>query len=272
MNRFSAPFALLLLCARAAHAVDPETATVSAARDNSFLIEEAYNQEYGVVQHLLITELDVESSDDRSTQLSFGQEWPLFSGDHQGSFTLPAQWIEGDGETASGIGDLELAYRYQLLRETPQRPAIAPSLQLSVPTGDEDDGLGNGSVGYGFTLPISKVLADRWCVHGNAGVSYVPDVDGADLDDYSVGASVVYAVDRDLNLLLEWVAAWEQQVDDGHSDRDFASRLSPGARYAVDVFGRGQLVLGLAAPIGLTPDSPDWGLFGYVSFEHRLWQ
>jgi hypothetical protein len=29
-----------------------------------------------------------------------------------------------------------------------------------------------------------------------------------------------------------------------------------------------QIVVGAAAPIGLTSDSPDWGLFFYLSFEH----
>lgn len=261
--------ALLLPWPRLAAGGDPQAAMVSAARDNSFLVQEAYNQDEGVVQSILSVELASWDSDERDWLIDLSQEWPLFSSDHQVSFVVPVEVIEGNGDSASGIGDVGLAYRYQLVRESERWPALAPAFQLSLPTGDESDGLGNGSVGYQLTLPLSKVVSDRIALHANAGASYV-HVQGADLDDYSVGASAVYALAPELNLLLEWVAASEQSVDDGRSDRDFVSRLSPGTRYALTLAG-GQLVLGLAAPIGTTSESPDWGVFVYVSFERRLW-
>src|SRR5262245_17587450 len=42
--------------------------------DNSFLIEEAYNQEAGVVQHISVFQRDWRSS---AWAYSFTQEWPL---------------------------------------------------------------------------------------------------------------------------------------------------------------------------------------------------
>jgi hypothetical protein len=261
--------ALLAVCAQPAAAVDPREAAVSAAQDNSFLLQEAYNQEAGVVQSIASLEVS-EDAGEREWQTLLAQEWPLVSGDHQLSFALPVTVIAGDARSAAGLGDLQLAYRYQLLRESERVPAVAPLFGLSLPTGDESDGLGNGSVGYQLVLPVSKVLADRLAVHANAGLSYTPHVQGHALDDYSLGASAVYTLHPRLNLLLEWVADWQQQVDDGQSDRDFVSRLSPGARFAFELAG-GQLVLGLAAPIGTTPESPDWGAFLYLSFERRFW-
>ena len=49
-----------------------------------------------------------------------------------------------------------------------------------------------------------------------------------------------------------------------------AALLSPGARYAFNFPNDAQLVVGLAVPIGLTSDSPDYGLFFYCSFEHAF--
>ena len=118
---------------------------------------------------------------------------------------------------------------------------------------------------------MSKVLTNRLQANFNAGVSYVPDTQGADLDDYSLGASADRRADSRLRpdarvARRHPISRWTT----GQSDRDFVSRISPGARYALNVAG-GQLVLGLAAPIGTTPDSPDWGAFLYVSFERRFW-
>jgi hypothetical protein len=44
--------------------------------------------------------------------------------------------------------------------------------------------------------------------------------------------------------------------------------VSPGARYAFNLPNDAQLVVGTAVPVGVTSDSPDWGLFFYLSFEH----
>src|SRR5205823_11660166 len=52
--------------------------------DNSFLMEEAYNQEPGVVQHISAFQL-FRGAD--SWAYSFTQEWPLFGRTHQLSYT-----------------------------------------------------------------------------------------------------------------------------------------------------------------------------------------
>jgi hypothetical protein len=77
-------------------------------QDNSFLIEEAYNQEPGVVQHIL-------AFDRRAGAwlLTFTQEWPVAGLKHQLSYTLALQ-NPGDG-IGAGVGDAALNYRYQLV-------------------------------------------------------------------------------------------------------------------------------------------------------------
>jgi hypothetical protein len=60
--------------------------------DNSFLVEEAYNQEPGVVQHIFnwVWGWDDEDGDrTRSFDFLFTQEWPVFSQRHQFSYAIP---------------------------------------------------------------------------------------------------------------------------------------------------------------------------------------
>ena len=44
--------------------------------------------------------------------------------------------------------------------------------------------------------------------------------------------------------------------------------ISPGFRWALNLPDELQLVSGLAFPIGLTDDAPDYGVFLYFSIEH----
>ena len=117
-------------------------------------------------------------------------------------------------------------------------------------------------------LPFSKIVSDRVTLHFNAGGLLFPDVRDRDLWNYNLDASAIYAVSRDLNLMFESVAVWEEDVDLARNvDRSVSALISPGARYAFNL-PNAQLVVGVAVPIGLTSDSPDYGLFFYLSFEH----
>ena len=242
-------------------------------QDNSFFIEEAYNQEPGVVQHILNIPIDF-TNGSREIAPSFTQEWPVFSQTHQFSYTIPYVFTEND----NGMADMRLNYRLQALMESQYTPAFAPRLSLVLPTGDRDEGLGTGVVGYETNLPFSKIISDRWTVHFNAGMSVFPNVRDHHLTNYNLGASAIYAVSRDFNLMLETVAGWNEDVAEGAFapeetvDRTVTAIISPGARYAVNLPNDAQLVVGMALPVGLTPDSPDWGLFFYCSFEHPFRQ
>src|SRR5262245_18524510 len=70
-------------------------------QDNSFVIEEAYNQERGVVQHINAFQRL------RSGELaySFTQEWPIPDLKHQLSYSVPVERQEG----ATGVGDISLS-------------------------------------------------------------------------------------------------------------------------------------------------------------------
>lgn len=243
-------------------------------QDNSFLIEEAYNQEPGVVQHILNIVYDttrVAGVQSANYSLVFTQEWPAFSQAHQLSYTIPFSFLDDGARTARGIGDILLNYRLQALMESETLPAFSPRWSLILPTGDEAEGLGNDTLGYQVNLPFSKVVSDRWSVHANAGATLLPDVSERDLMSYNLGASAIYAVSSNFNVMLESVAAWDEEVqDNGRTSRAAAVVISPGVRYAFNHAGGAQTVIGIAAPIGLTSAAPDMGVFVYASFEHAF--
>ncbi|MFM9847366.1 MAG: transporter [Hyphomicrobiaceae bacterium] len=260
--------AFLLLGSFLADAVRSEEKDLRPAaglQDNSFLIEEAYNQERGVVQHISTLRRQ-----GRDWFLNFTQEWPIGNQTHQFSYGVPYAWLGSEAERTQGLGDLQLNYRYQLSTETAARPAIAPRLTLILPTGDEGKGLGAGSLGYQVNLPVSKIVSDRVTLHFNAGVTSYSDVGGHQPTSYNLGGSIVYAVTRETNFLLETVAEWNEAVTPSRDiEREFALTLLPGVRHAINL-PEGQLVLGLGAPIRFSEGAVDYGALFYVSFEHSF--
>lgn len=255
------------LCAQA-----EDLRPAKGVQDNSFFIEEAYNQEPGVVQHIFNATYGVNrrrGPDDKEWTPVFTQEWPLGTQRHQFSFTAPYSFMESGGEFDNGIGDILINYRLQAFTETPSRPAFAPRLSLVLPTGDEDRGFGDGSLGFQINLPVSKIVSDRWTLHANAGLTFLPDVQDLDLVHFNLGGSAIYAVNRRLNLMLECVGNFDDEPDDtGGRRRSSSVILSPGVRYAFNFKNDAQVVVGLAAPMGLTSDAPDYGAVIYFSIEH----
>lgn len=250
-------------------AAEPDEPPAKAIQDNSFLVEEAYNQEAGVVQHILNLPLAFKD-DEKEVSFVFTQEWPVFSQLHQFSYTIPYSFSE-NGSSENGFHDIRLNYRFQALFENDRVPAFAPRFSFVLPSGDAEKGFGHETLGYEVNLPFSKIVSDRWTVHFNAGTTFFPDVNGRDLDNYNLGASAIYAVTEDFNLMLESVSSWEKDVDEaGNVERTVTALISPGARYAFNLPNDTQLVVGVAMPVGLTSDSPDWGLFFYFSFEHSF--
>lgn len=252
-------------------------APIRGVMDNSFLVEEAYNQEPGVVQHIFTAAYSVDrvnGPDDHAWDMSFTQEWPLFSQTHQISYTIPFSDIESGGRHDSGFGDVLLNYRYQAFFDEETLTAFAPRFSFILPTGDAKKGFGDDTLGYQANLPFSTALNDRWAVHANAGLTFLPDAGigpTEDLLNYNLGASAIYAVTDRLHLMLEWIGNWDESINGtGGTDREFSSIISPGARYAFNFKNDAQLVLGLAAPIGLNHAAPDIGVFFYVSFEHAF--
>jgi len=259
-----------------------EQRPIDVIEDNSFFVEEAYNQEPGVVQHIF-TALFNNDSRRRGWNFSFTQEWPLYGQDHQLSYTIPSSHFREDTDRIYGLGDILINYRYQLLDEDKDKPALAPRFSLILPTGSRDRGTGNGVVGYQWQLPVSKKLGSRFAIHGNLGLTYLPGVrarlDGStgplspkrSLVSYNLGASAIYALLPRFHLMLEWVGQFEESIDDsGKSRHDFLPMIAPGFRTALIDEEKLQVVVGAAAPIGLNRKADNYGALLYFSIEHKL--
>ena len=216
-----APFAPLRVTVRvatvgvvtaAALLAGPTVASAQAVQhiaDNSFLIEEAYNQEAGVVQHISTF---ARAESDASWEYGFTQEWPAPDQRHQLSFTVPVERVSGE----TGAGDLALHYRYQWRGLGGGPLALAPRVSLLLPTGDEEEGLGTGRLGLEVNLPVSLELGGRWVGHWNVGGGLTPaaraaDGSESDLRALRLGQGLIYRLRADVNLLLE--AVWASAGD-----------------------------------------------------------
>ena len=268
---------LALAIAGAATAAEPPTGRsirpVEGIMDNSFLVEEAYNQEAGVVQHILTAAYEMDrmaGPNDSAWSLSFTQEWPFRSQRHQLSYTIPWYFTKSGGVRQNGLGDVLLNYRWQAFFDEKSLTAFAPRLSLVLPTGDAQRGLGDDTTGLQCNLPFSTTLNDYWFLHANLGLTYLPNAGTgpkADLRNYQAGVSLIYAASSVMHYMVECTAAWNETIGPGGgSSRRIAAVISPGIRRAFDLKGDAQLVLGLAVPIGLTSSAPDYGPFLYFSF------
>jgi hypothetical protein len=256
--------ALVMLALAAAAAQEPPPPP--GISDNSFLLEEAYNQERGVVQHInAFTRFS-----GGQWAYSFTQEWPLPGQRHQLSYTLLV--LETEGET--GLGDLAVNYRYQVSDGSSGPMAFAPRLSVLFPTGSSSRGLGAGGPGLQVNLPLSLTLGPRFAAHSNLGATWLPRAkspsgEHATVWGWNAGQSLVWLARPSFNALVE--LAWTRigvVLGPGRTEASDSLLLSPGIRWAHNFANGLQIVPGVAVPLGLGPISGERGLFLYLSFEH----
>lgn len=236
--------------------------------DNSFLIEEAYNQEPGVVQHISTFS---RPDGGGAWSYTFTQEWPLHGMKRQLSYTIPVLQQEGSG---TGLGDVALNFRYQLVGDTGDGVHVAPRATLLLPTGDERRARGAGGLGFQTNLPLSVRPLPGLALHGNAGLTYTPNTKNvlgqtAGTLDADLGGSAIWLLRPTFNLMLEllWLST-EEVAGSDETVRHESLLLNPGIRWAFNFPSGLQIVPGVAYTIGLADSAGEDGLFLYLSFEH----
>ena len=235
--------------------------------DNSFLIEEAYNQEQGVVQHIST----FQRANDGTWVSSFTQEWPAPAQKHQISYAVPLM----RANNSTGVGDIAINYRYQALGAEEQPLWFAPRLSLILPTGDVKRGRGAGGPGVEVMLPVSYTLTPTIVTHWNAGMNFAraDNVFGvrATTRGLKAGASAIWLVAPTFNLMLESIATRSESLDDnGKRESSTSYLISPGMRAALNFKSGLQIVPGIAFPIGVGSSSSQRDVFLYLSFEHSF--
>jgi hypothetical protein len=235
--------------------------------DNSFFVEEAFNQEAGIFQNIVV----FERAGSRRWGTSFVQEWPVPSMRHQLAYSLS---FSRDGSDPR-FSDVSLDYRLQVWTGEDSRPAFSPRASLLVNRDDGTTALDESGVGVEFNLPFSKEHGPLF-LHWNAGLSWMPSASttagSAAASDVSLAApfaaaSAILAVQPMFNLMLEGRVDWEQFVTGpGTTDRASVFTISPGVRGGWNL-GDTQIVVGLAAPVVRSEDETDAGVLLYFSYE-----
>lgn len=242
-----------------------------AIEDNSFFIEEAYNQEAGVVQH--INSFAVTGPARRDLFYSFTQEWPFRGQRHQLSYTIPLTRLDGQ---SAGIGDVLLNYRLQL-GGGDRRWAAAPRVSAILPTGSVSRGRGDGSPGLQVNFPFSYRLSPDFVTHLNAGGTILPWAQGPSvlgrrakrtLTAGFIGGSLIAPTRLPVQLMFENLVSFESSITaSGGIDHATSWIASPGVRAALNL-GSLQVVPGFAVPFTRSSGETVHDYFFYLSFEH----
>ena len=248
-----------LLLAQQPPSADSDKPAVS---DNSFLVEEAYNQDAGVVQHISLFERSKRSGD---WTYSFTEEWPVpKDARHQFSYTVAAV----NTGTGAGFGDTALNWRYQLVSNA--RVAIAPRVSVSLPTGNIDRSYSAGTAAWDINLPVS-ISTRHVTVHLNAGtfVGMTQPSVGDRIAQFRIAQGLIFLPRGQVNLMVEAVTVRRRFAA---AEWATTTVVSPGIRWAHSV-GSLQIVPGVAVPVVVHSDAASgepaaWGLIGYLSLEH----
>jgi len=225
--------------------------------DNSFLVEEAFNQEARIFQNIV----NATWQEGGNWQMTFTQEWPVPGQRHQFSYTLSG----GSTGQRAAFGDTLLNYRFQALQEGPGHPAFSPRFSVIVPSGRETDGAGDS--GVQVNLPFSK-QRDDFYFHWNGGFTWLPRGDRADLFSPAVAASAIYRLRPMLNLMLESVVAWQGgDSETGRVEHTANVTISPGVRGGWNLAKDTQIIIGAALPVTHSAGDTSVALFGYFSYE-----
>ena len=245
--------------------------------DNSFFVEEAFNQQKGIVQ--FISTCYFTKIRQGNMAYSFTHELPLKGVKHQFSYTLNYFMFPSLLPNGHGLGDVMVNYRYELAGKN-NWALVTPRLSLIIPTGDVSKGLGSGAWGTQVNLPVSKMLSNKLVTHYNAGFTFLKnahyslaepsaqdDFRQKDLTHFHAGASIIWLANDRINGMLEYMSSFNDQFDDaGQVNNQHQLLVNPGIRYAFKA-GQSQIVPGISLPITWQEDQATTGLFLYLSIE-----
>jgi hypothetical protein len=276
VSRLSRIFSLLLLVTTLGTLSYTQTSAgvEGAIEDNSFLVEEAFNQEKNIIQHI---NTFTHTWDNQGWLYTFTDEWPLPGHEkHQLSVTIPALESTDYPDRGGGLGDIAFNYRYQLMGGGGKKFSFSPRFTVWAPTGSVRYGRGNGGVGLQTNLPVSVYINKKFITHWNAGATVVPSArneygDRATTNGYNLGQSMIWLAHPRFNVMLEtiWVGS-QTVVGSGQTQRNHDLLIGPGVRWAHNFKNGLQIVPGFSFPIGVGPSAGERGVSFYLSFEHAI--
>lgn len=236
--------------------------------DNSFYLEEGFNQDAGMVQFIQSYEM--------STRVSQGLydltiEMPITDKVHQWSYGFEA--LNKGNEGRQDIGDSVLSYRYQSLNRDGY--LMAERFGLILPTGSVEHETSNGVLGLDFKYAATIPVATLWMNHWNVGSRILPNSKRfkqkvrVSEQEYSLATSGVYLYSDHLNLILEAIFTnFNGFGDEGEKITENAITLNPGIRVDFDIdWNATQVVPGISFPARFVGGLIEQGILFYLSFE-----
>jgi hypothetical protein len=239
--------------------------------DNSFLLEEGFNQERGVYQFIQKYQTFEES---KGFEYSFENEIPIPDENHQFSYEFSHGRPTSEGHGA--ISDVTLSYRIQPLNK--DGFLMADRFGLILPTGKVDKGAGNGVWGFEFVKAVTVPVSEKWMNHWNFGFSVLPNAksqghsERGTISSFSSGTSLIYLFSDNLNFMLEALLESGQGIEaDGSKSSETSFTLNPGVRFAMDLdWKETQIVPGISFPTELMNGPTEHGILVYLSIEPKF--
>lgn len=244
----------------------------AAIEDNSFLMEEAFNQEWGVYQFIQKYQT---SKVAKGYEYSFENEIPITDKTHQFSYEFSRG--RGDADSDTAISDTTLNYRWQPLNKDGM--LLSERFGLIVPTGSVEKESGNGVYGFEFMQAATITINDRFMNHWNMGFSVLPNAETKGIDkkrtitSFTAGSSIIYLWKDNVNFLVEGVLESGQGVNpDGSKSSETSFTINPGARFAWDLEWKDtQIVPGISFPTELLNGPTEHGVLVYLSIEPKFY-
>lgn len=242
--------------------------------DDSFLVENANNVGEGSLH--TINACTMFRSPTRDIACGLTQEIAIKDGKHLFSYALPFSFM--DSNQVKGVGDIALTYRPQLTGDE-NWAVVSPRFTLLIPTGSYGKGLGSGSLGFQFNLPVTKRLSESFVANFNAGATLIPKAKGEDVSgkslrrtlmSYNVSGSLVWVAHKNFHPLIEYVENFASEInEEGRVSRFNEHTVSPGVSLAWTLKNI-KVSPGVAVPISICHGDIRTGVFFYLAFEHSF--
>lgn len=190
-----------------------------------------------------------------ATALSYG-----ITDDIDFAVGIPFLWTKEEStlldSSESGFSDASLDVKLRFYEKDGLSFAVKPG--LSIPTGDDEKGLGAGKVGYHLYL-IGTKEAGPWTFMGNLGyIRNETDADTEEKNIWHISVAAAYALDDHWKIVAD--AGAERNPDiDGDNDPVYALA---GVVYSPTE----DIDLDLGMKAGLTSSETDWSLMAGTTF------
>ena len=251
-----------------------------------FMTEEAYTQEKGQWQLSFSTQYMDRKTTKEGDEVKIKDQWQWIMEAEYGlsdwfqvSLEVPFASVHKktmeDNETTdfnkAGIGDLETAIRLRLLEEDASKwwsPTATIGFELTWPTGHWRRDLGTDRFGWEGNLSLSKTV-DKWAYHLTGGFGMTNDAkeqgesDTVDIEEFELSGALVHSPTDRWDIICELSAEFETEDSGSSRNHEVEFYITPGVKY--ELFE--DFAIGMAAPVGLTDESYDWGIMIKLQYE-----